>query len=522
MCLLHLQDDFAQQLQQLHADIEVAILQATSPLAGQLKAKADAVQLASSSSNLTNRINSSEQQLLLGLKSVGDKTAALLQLKADAVAVESLRQAISDEMGQLRISLSHTLQIPASQLQQQHRASSVGRLSRYELASAAVAGDTSRCKTAQSQLHVSIAGASGSKPQEAAKAEGATQQTTVAECAAAAAAVLFSDPDEDAYEPVSTDAPEPPLEKVQPPTDASRAVPIEQNTAAPQAAAAKQPAESKAAVVAVQQMDDGVSAMILRPLTGKHRSTTGGGSNLPRPVSSVQPWAGSPISGNSSAGELHSAAHNAKLAKAARDKELARSKAVLSRGSVSASMRTSSAPLASEDIAEALQQQLNVMGLKSSVGSKRSVGGAGDDSSDVESAEAPASAVMEAGAAFSSVDGDGRLVAGTAGTGNKHSKLGGQLRSTSAGSAAAAAAQRQLDPEGESQQLRDKLPLVHAQSPTADDLRGLLRHSSAGSLRPGSAVAALKMPALGSPGGTSSGQQGVTTGSTRGGSTSAK
>jgi hypothetical protein len=79
----------------------------------------------------------------------------------------------------------------------------------------------------------------------------------------------------------------------------------------------------------------------------------------------MQPWpTGGSASPAAAALELHSAAHNAKLAKAARDREHARARLGDSKALVAALMQSSAVP-AAEDVADALQQQLNVLGLTS-------------------------------------------------------------------------------------------------------------------------------------------------------------
>ncbi|KAF6257836.1 hypothetical protein COO60DRAFT_1190960 [Scenedesmus sp. NREL 46B-D3] len=114
----------------------------------------------------------------------------------------------------------------------------------------------------------------------------------------------------------------------------------------------------------------GLAATLLRPLTTSKRHVSPARTHTPgspnatagrqqRPPS-MQPW---PSSASPAAGcELHSAAHNAKLARAARDKQLARVRLGDSKSLVAALVQSSAVPTA-EDVANALQQQLNVLGL---------------------------------------------------------------------------------------------------------------------------------------------------------------
>lgn len=260
----------------------------------------------------------------------------------------------------------------------------------------------------------------------------------------------------------------------------------------------------------------------------QHGLSTGSPSSKQRP-NSMQPWASSRTP---APGELHSAAHNAKLAKAARDREASRARAVQSRQLVAAMLQSTPA-VAPEDVAAALQQQLNAMGLSGSglasrqdsaqqqhsstePGAKQATG-VGADRVLPQRTTGAAAVVVAAtlGGSFGSIDGNGRLVASAGcpanadaahaqmgaltATGHKvslrqqsaaaathSSSMAGLLRTSSVGllpvrslsgnpSAGQAGQQQQQQPE------RQAAKVAVQQSPTAEELRAMLKSSSAGS-----------------------------------------
>lgn len=92
------------------------MLQATGPLQQQLKAKVDLDQLHSSSNNLEAKFSSKEKSVLLGLKSIGDKTALLLQHKADAAAFDAWKQQLAEDLSTMNSQLQlHALTLQSVQ-----------------------------------------------------------------------------------------------------------------------------------------------------------------------------------------------------------------------------------------------------------------------------------------------------------------------------------------------------------------------------------------------------------------------
>jgi hypothetical protein len=405
MCAVFLQDDFKRQLAQLHSDVEVAVLQATAPLQKQLKGKADVSQLASSASSLEARLSSSEKSLLLGLKSVGDKAALLLQHKADLAAFEDWKQHVGEELAAVQAQLvAQQASVAAAgvshhsvQRQLCSSSSSAGVAPGSQSSSSACQKRQSQCeKTARpleafaalmgGQVHGSAgadtgnAAAAGQQPDVAVDGTVYTSGAVGSSCAlvpglpgsghgtvaaaAAAAAVAFSG-----------------CNLAGSVAAAGAALQHADTQAASGSAAAAAAASSVASTSTVTATNgsaaSGVAATIVRPLTtSKPRNVSPARTQTPgspktaasskqRPPS-MQPWptGGSASPAAAAASELHSAAHNAKLAKAARDKEHARARLGDSKALVAALMHSSVVP-AAEDVADALQQQLNVLGLTS-------------------------------------------------------------------------------------------------------------------------------------------------------------
>jgi hypothetical protein len=464
-CADGLQDDFKRQLAQLHSDVEVAVLHATAPLHKQLKSKADVSQLTSSSSSLEARLSSSEKSLLLGLKSLGDKAALLLQHKADLAALEDWKQQVREELCAVRAQLvaqqvalaaaaaaasmhqgvsqlssapvpdNHGSSDAASSSGRGHAQQAAGALEMFtslmsgQQRSTAAAGDVAGATQVAAEVQATgTADANSSKPVAVLPALGFSST------AATAASGLSSGSGAEIEEAV--------------PLQHGAALDASASPAACPQAAAVATGSSAAGAAA-----SGVAATIVRPLTTSKRhvsparTQTSGSPKGSMPAAagkqrppSMQPW---PSSASPAAVELHSAAHNAKLAKAARDRELGRARLGDSRALVAALMQSSAVP-AAEDVADALQQQLNVVGLTSPRVAIRTGSGAnGEDSSSsgtgafahqvdgrvqqqgvdsygkqaaaaaggmLSSALAAARATAAAAAAGGTVDGSGRLV----------------------------------------------------------------------------------------------------------------
>uniref|UniRef100_A0A383WNM8 Uncharacterized protein n=1 Tax=Tetradesmus obliquus TaxID=3088 RepID=A0A383WNM8_TETOB len=412
-----LQDEFKRQLAQLHSDIEVAVLHATAPLHKQLKGKADVSQLTSSNSSMEARLSSSEKSLLLGLKSVGDKAALLLQHKADLAAFEDWRQQVGEELCAVRAQLAtqQAAMAAAAAVAEQHyreqrqvssapvpdgqcsSSCNTGRMQRaagaLELFSALVGGqpgDSAAAGDAAAAAHsAAVEGARGAADAVSCLTAAIEVPSSGMSSAAAAAATAAASGSSSAScsAAATTSTPE------HGPASAPAVIPAD----AAHSTSASTPGGA-AAAAAASAAGSGVAATIVRPLTtGKRHvsparqahppgSPAGTITHQAAPVApagskqrppSMQPW---PSSATPAATELHSAAHNAKLAKAARDRELARARLGDSRALVAALVQSSAVPSA-EHVADALQQQLNVLGLTSPRLAATAGGGGGCDGS---------------------------------------------------------------------------------------------------------------------------------------------
>jgi hypothetical protein len=72
----------------------------------QLRAKADEAATTKATTSLTDRLNSSETSLSLGLRALRDKTAATLDAKVDAATLKKWQQDINDSIAELRAHVS--------------------------------------------------------------------------------------------------------------------------------------------------------------------------------------------------------------------------------------------------------------------------------------------------------------------------------------------------------------------------------------------------------------------------------
>jgi hypothetical protein len=382
-----LQEDFKRQLAQLHSDVEVAVLHATAPLQKQLKGKADVSQLTSSSSSLEARLSSSEKSLLLGLKSVGDKAALLLQHKADVAALEDWKQQVGDELCAVKAQLA---------TQQAAIAAAVVKQGQPQISSAPVPDVQGSSSSRGHHLHDAQQAAGALEvftALTAGQVDGSTEAGDVAAVAKPAGAKV--EPAEDCCSSTAASTVEamPVLPAVGVPAAAAAAetatVEAPQHSSAVDACASS--SSTAPAVAVAVATGSGFEATIVRPLTTSKRQVspartqTPGSPNAPAASSnkqrppSMQPWQSSNAS-QAAVAELLSAAHNAKLAKAARDKELARARLGDSRALVAAMVQSAAVP-AAEEVADALQQQLNVLGLTSPRAAARAGAAAKADSS---------------------------------------------------------------------------------------------------------------------------------------------
>eukprot|EP00775_Hariotina_reticulata_P012491 gene12491-12625_t len=118
------QDDFKQQISQLHACLDGAVSQASHNLHSKLANKADVSQLTATNSNLAARLDSSERRLMQGLKLLADNTTAALQLKADDNAVRDSSRKVADELADIRAQAAAA----GTRLAEQHSTPSQPRL----------------------------------------------------------------------------------------------------------------------------------------------------------------------------------------------------------------------------------------------------------------------------------------------------------------------------------------------------------------------------------------------------------
>jgi hypothetical protein len=383
--LLFLQDDFKRQLGQLHSDIEVAVLHATAPLQKQLKGKADVSQLTSSNSSVEARLSSSEKSLLLGLKSVGDKAALLLQHKADSAAFDDWKQHVGEELSAVRAQLAAQQAAVAAAGLSHHSVHSVQRQLCSSSTGVAPGSHSSSGQCEKRQLQQTAKALETFAALMGGQAHGAA----AADLGLAAAALQTPGTIE-----AATDATAAAVEAATSCCEAVPVVPALVQTAVMPAAVAASgnssvaanaaalqhantPAASPSAAAAASSVvgtasnssaGSDVAATIVRPLTnskprhasparthtpGSPKSTAGSKQRPP----SMQPW---PTSGSASpaaaASELHSATNNAKLAKAARDKEHARARLGDAKALMAALAQSSAVP-AAEHVADALQQQ---------------------------------------------------------------------------------------------------------------------------------------------------------------------
>lgn len=313
MCM---QESLQHTLSQLQGTTASNLQAAVQQLQAQLQAKADASSTAKVTSNLAERFNSSESSLLLGLTSLRDKTAALLESKSDAADVKAWQQNTTDRLAELQEQLlrcmrrtpeawGHMLPPCEKRRLPANVPSLEGSTDALEQPLPASAGALAAATEALLGAH------------HAEQAAG--EPATVGECVAAAEAALSMQHCEDSLAPAP------------PPGSGGDARVVTQGTsAAGKATQGSSSSSSSGAKVARKAMRSHSQN------TTTTTTTTAAGSlctqqqqqhlaaQAARPFSALQPWSVSHSPPSTSVADLHGAAINAKLVLAGQQKEATR------------------------------------------------------------------------------------------------------------------------------------------------------------------------------------------------------
>lgn len=299
-CPMCMQESLQHTLSALQAstasNLQAAILQ----LQAQLQAKADASSTAKVTSNLAERFNSSESSLLLGLRALRDKTAVLLDSKADAAEVKAWQQDTTDSLAELQEQLLHCIR---------HTPEAWGHMlppcDKRQLPAnvPSLGGSTDALEQPLPASAGALAAATEALlgPQHAEQAVG--EPATVGECVAAAEAAL----------------------SMQHCGDSLAAAPTPPGTsAAGKATQGSGSSSSSGAKVARKALRSHSQVNTITTAAGSLCAQQHLAAQAARPFSALQPWSVPHSPPSTSVADLHGAAINAKLVLAGQQKEATR------------------------------------------------------------------------------------------------------------------------------------------------------------------------------------------------------